>query len=88
MITRSQSHATTKASKYYGTNIVERVFPGGIKTYTQDERVACCLAAGTENYIYNQENVDQKIYLVPPHFNPLKSHTDGLAIACNVKKLH
>ena len=87
MITRSQTRAITVASKYYGDNIEERYFPGGIKIYTQENRVACCLSAGIYNYIYNQENERQKIYLVPKSFNPLKNCTDGLAIACDVKKL-
>jgi hypothetical protein len=86
MITRSQTRAITQASKYYGDNIVERHYPGGIKTYTQEDRVACCLSAGIYNYIYNQEHDAQKIYLVPESFNPLKECTDGLAIACNVEK--
>ena len=87
MITRSQTRAITLASKYYGDNIVERHYPGGIKTYTHEDRVACCLSRGIYTYIYNKENDGQKIYLVPESFNPLRNCTDGLAIACNVEKL-
>ena len=87
MITRSQTRAITVASKYYGDNIEERYFPGGIKIYTQENNIACCLSSSSiYNYIYNQENEGQKIYLVPDSFNPLKNCTDGLAVACDVKK--
>jgi hypothetical protein len=88
MITRSQTRAITVASKYYGDNIEERYFPGGIKIYTQENRIACCLSSSSiYNYIYNQENEGQKIYLAPNSFNPLQDCTDGLAVACDVKKL-
>jgi hypothetical protein len=88
MITRSQTRHVTVASKYYGDNIQERYFPGGIKIYTQEDRIACCLSSSSiYNYIYNQENVGQKIYLAPNSFNPLQTSTDGLAVACDVNKL-
>jgi hypothetical protein len=88
MITRSQTRAITVASKYYGNNVEERYFPGGIKIYTQENRDVCCLSSSSiYNYIYNQENEGQKIYLAPNSFNPLQTCTDGLAVACDVKKL-
>ena len=89
MITRSQTRAITVASKYYGDNFTEEWhYPGGIKIYTRENHTAFCLSSPSiYNYIYNQENEGQKIYLVPDSFNPLQSCTDGLAVSCDVKKL-